>query len=131
MDPTRALSRTILVLAMLAGIVKGLDLPVATQGTEQWAGVVGQALINGGKNPEEIMQRATNFRSRVMASLQDHARVWTDVMDGNFTGLIEKVLNPKLSISAPVFFDNGAGLITSSGNSLLLLDNWCYKFALP
>lgn len=52
--------------------------------------------------------------------LQAHA--WTDVLNGNFTALIEKLLTPKLSISAPVFFNNGAGLITSSGKSLLTLD---------
>ncbi len=52
--------------------VKGLDLPVATQGTEQWAGLVAQAMVNrpGHETPEKTLQGFASFKSRAMADLQ-------------------------------------------------------------
>ncbi len=72
-----------LAIVKLAGDspVKGLDLPVATHGTEQWVGVVGQALMNGGTNQEKIMQALTKFRSRGMASLQEKVNVDHEVFN--------------------------------------------------
>lgn len=70
----RALSWGTLALVMLAEVsaVRGLDLPVATQGTEQWVGVVGQALRHGGNSPEKVMQTFKDFQSRVFANMQEH-----------------------------------------------------------
>lgn len=78
----RALSRTILVLSMLARIVNGLDLPVATLGTEQWAGVVAQALMRGNETPEKLMKAVPNFRSMTMAKFQDHVSAHHELFEG-------------------------------------------------
>lgn len=46
------------------------DLPVATSGFEQWAGVVGKAMSFGDKNQEQSLQSLKTFQSKVMANMQ-------------------------------------------------------------
>ena len=41
--------------------------------------------------------------------------MFQDAKDGDFTGIIKKVLTPKMDIQAPVFFSNTPGVIQSSG----------------
>ena len=47
----------------------GVDLPVATQGTEQWAGVVAKAMTMGGRNQAESMQAMQSFQNLVMQKM--------------------------------------------------------------
>ena len=60
-----------LVLALLAvsAVAADVDLPVATQGTEQWAGVVAKAMTAGGRSQAESMQALKSFQSSVMGKM--------------------------------------------------------------
>ena len=46
-----------------------LELPVATQGTEQWAGVVAKALTAGGMSHTDSLQALQGFKSAVAAKM--------------------------------------------------------------
>ena len=46
-----------------------LELPVATQGTEQWAGVVAKALTAGGMSHADSLQALQGFKSAVAAKM--------------------------------------------------------------
>ena len=56
-----------LVLAHLAilTLAVDVDLPVATQGTEQWAGVVAKAMTVNGRSQAESLQALKFFESSV------------------------------------------------------------------
>ncbi len=58
------------VLASCASAADKIDLPVATGGFEQWAGVVGKAMSFGGKNQAESLQALKSFQGKVMANMQ-------------------------------------------------------------
>ncbi len=59
--------RCLATLALLAvsAVADNIDLPVATQGTEQWAGVVAKAMTAGGRSQSESMQALKSFQSSV------------------------------------------------------------------
>ena len=60
------------MLALLAAAVRAddnVDLPVATQGTEQWAGVLAKAMSAGGKNQGESLQALQSFQDKVFAKV--------------------------------------------------------------
>lgn len=59
----------LLVLASCAS-ASNIDLPVATGGFEQWAGVVGKAMSFGGKNQDQSLQALKSFQSKVFANVQ-------------------------------------------------------------
>ena len=52
-----------------------LELPVATQGTDQWAGVVAKAMTAGGMGHSESLQALQGFRSAVAAKMAKTVRV--------------------------------------------------------
>lgn len=60
----------ILVFLMAGHETQGLDLPVATSGFEQWAGVIGDALAYGGKSKEDTLQALKGFQAVVMEHLK-------------------------------------------------------------
>lgn len=70
----RAQTWTIVVTAMLAGnsLVDCLDLPVATQGLDEWVKIFAQAASYGGKSKEETLQTAKKMQSITMSSFQEH-----------------------------------------------------------
>ena len=51
-----------------------LELPVATHGTEQWAGVVAKALTAGGLSHGESLQALQAFKSAVAAKMAKTVR---------------------------------------------------------
>ena len=59
-------------LAVLAASVKAnkVDLPVATSGTDQWAGVVAKAMTFGAGNQDSAMKNFENFQARAISRLQ-------------------------------------------------------------
>lgn len=62
-------------LAVLAASVKAdrVDLPVATSGTDQWAGVVAKAMTFGAGNQDNAMKNFETFQARAMSRLQKTA----------------------------------------------------------
>lgn len=58
-----------LSLAVLAGS-DGYDLPVATHGFEQWAGVVAKAMSYGRRDQETSLQALKSFQTKVASNLQ-------------------------------------------------------------
>ena len=65
------------LLALLAAAVRAddnVDLPVATQGTEQWAGVLAKAMSAGGKNQGESLQALQSFQDKVFAKVAKTVR---------------------------------------------------------
>ena len=57
-------------LAVLAGS-DGYDLPVATHGFEQWAGVVAKAMSYGGRDQDKSLQALKSFQARVASNMQN------------------------------------------------------------
>ena len=55
--------------AVAAVADSNVDLPVATQGTEQWAGVVAKAMSAGGKNQDESLQALSSFQEKVFSKI--------------------------------------------------------------
>ena len=51
-----------------------LELPVATQGTEQWAGVVAKAMTAGGMDHGESLQALQAFKTAVAAKMAKTVR---------------------------------------------------------
>ena len=66
-------------LAVLAASVKAdkVDLPVATSGTDQWAGVVAKAMTFGAGNQDGAMKNFESFQARAMSRLQKTVRPLT------------------------------------------------------
>ena len=46
-----------------------VDLPVATQGTEQWAGVVAKAMTVNGRSQSESLQALKSFQDSVTSKM--------------------------------------------------------------
>lgn len=66
----------IAMASMLLATVSGaegqtIDLPVATHGFEQWAGVVANAMSFGGGNHDQSLQALKTFQSKVAAKMQE------------------------------------------------------------
>ncbi|BDA50677.1 hypothetical protein COCOBI_16-3530 [Coccomyxa sp. Obi] len=101
-------------IATIGGL-KGetIDLPVATHGFEEWAGVVGKAMSFGGRNQEQSLQALKTFQSKVAAKMQAQATAVKKLQSGDFTDILTKVLNPNIQIDAPVFFSNQGGSDTA------------------
>ncbi len=59
----------VLALLVVSAMADGVDLPVATQGTEQWAGVVAKAMTVGGRSQAESMQAMQSFQDLVMQKM--------------------------------------------------------------
>ena len=59
----------VLALLVLSTVAADVDLPVATQGTEQWAGVVAKAMTAGGRSQTESLQALKSFQSSVMGKM--------------------------------------------------------------
>ena len=59
------------LLALLAISVAAddVDLPVATQGTEQWSGVLTKAMTVGGKSQDASLQALQTFQDKVFAKV--------------------------------------------------------------
>ena len=63
-------------LALMVGsaVADDLQLPVATHGTELWAGVVGKAMTAGGMSHDESLQALRSFKSAVTARMAKTVR---------------------------------------------------------
>ena len=61
----------VLLIAVSGTQCQTIDVPVATHGFEQWAGVVAKAMSFGGRNKAESLQALTNFQSNVQAKMQE------------------------------------------------------------
>ena len=59
---------------MQAKTAGDLELPVATHGTEQWAGVVAKAMTAGGMSHGESLQALQNFKTAVAAKMAKTVR---------------------------------------------------------
>ena len=62
------------LLAVAAVADDSVDLPVATQGTEQWAGVLAKAMSAGGRNQGESLQALQSFQEKVFAKVAKTVR---------------------------------------------------------
>ena len=51
------------------------DLPVATYGFEEWAGVIAKAMSFGGRNQEQSLEALKGFQSKVTAKLQEQVTI--------------------------------------------------------
>ena len=69
---TRRVALLLATLAVLAASMKAdkVDLPVATSGTDQWAGVVAKAMTFGAGNQDNAMKNFESFQARAMSKLQ-------------------------------------------------------------
>ena len=47
-----------------------IDLPVATSGTDQWAGVIAKAMTFGAGDQDTAMKKFESFQARAMSKLQ-------------------------------------------------------------
>ena len=72
----------LLALLAISVVADNVDLPVATQGTEQWSGVLAKAMTMGGRNQEASLQALQSFQDKVFA------KVAKTVSSGSFTQLI-------------------------------------------
>ncbi len=61
---------TVSILAMVLTSAAGLDLPVATHGFEEWAGVVAKAMSFGGRNKDQSLQALKTFQAKATAKMQ-------------------------------------------------------------
>ncbi len=48
----------------------GVDLPVATSGTDQWAGVIAKAMAFGAGDQDTAIKNLESFQARAMSKLQ-------------------------------------------------------------
>ena len=51
------------------------DLPVATFGFEQWAGVIAKAMSFGGRNQKQSLESLKGFQSKVTAKMQEQVTI--------------------------------------------------------
>ncbi|EIE26081.1 hypothetical protein COCSUDRAFT_46483 [Coccomyxa subellipsoidea C-169] len=102
------------VLASCASAADNIDLPVATGGFEQWAGVVGKAMSFGGKNQGESLQALKSFQGKVMANMQKQSNSFKKLTTGDFSDVLSNLLKNKVQISAPVFFNNAPAVIAKT-----------------
>lgn len=59
----------VLVVSGKAG-ASNIDLPVATSGTDQWAGVIAKAMTFGAGDQDTAMKNFESFQARAMGKLQ-------------------------------------------------------------
>ncbi|BDA50676.1 hypothetical protein COCOBI_16-3520 [Coccomyxa sp. Obi] len=102
---------TVLVLLATVNGAQGqkVDLPVATHGFEQWAGVIAKAMSFGKRNQDETLQAFKSFQSDVIAGMQEQATAVKKLQSGDVTDILTKILSPNIQITAPVFFSNAGG----------------------
>lgn len=53
-----------------------VELPVATSGFEEWAGVVAKAMSFGGRDQETSLQLLKSFQASVAAKMQKQVPSW-------------------------------------------------------
>ena len=53
------------------------ELPVATSGFEEWAGVVAKAMSFGGRDKENSLQSLKSFQASVAAKMQNQVSSWS------------------------------------------------------
>ncbi len=58
------------LVVLAASAHAAVDLPVATSGTDQWAGVVAKAMSYGAGNQDDAMKNFESFQARAMSKLQ-------------------------------------------------------------
>ena len=56
-------------LLVASAVADNVDLPVATHGTEQWAGVVAKAMTANGHSQAESLQALKSFQNSVMQKM--------------------------------------------------------------
>ncbi|CAK0783887.1 hypothetical protein CVIRNUC_007087 [Coccomyxa viridis] len=95
-----------------------LELPVATQGTEQWAGVVAKALTAGGMSHADSLQALQGFKSAVAAKMAKTAETLEKLNKGDITGFVEEVMSKAVAIKAPTFFSSNTNLFQDSASAI-------------
>ncbi|CAK0759021.1 hypothetical protein CVIRNUC_002665 [Coccomyxa viridis] len=91
-----------------------LELPVATQGTEQWAGVVAKAMTAGGMDHGKSMQALQAFKTAVAAKMAKTATTLEKLQKGYVTGFVEEVMKKAVAITPPTFFSSNTNLFQDS-----------------
>ncbi|CAL5221431.1 g3619 [Coccomyxa viridis] len=104
--------RCLATLALLAvsAVADNVDLPVATQGTEQWAGVVAKAMTVGGRSQSESMQALKSFQSSVKDKMGQTAVSLQKLGHGDISGFLSQAMTNAVSINAPTFFSTNTNL---------------------
>lgn len=69
----------VLLMAVSGTQCQTIDLPVATHGFEQWAGVVAKAMSFGRRNQAVSLQALRSFQSNVQAKMQEQVNYLPDV----------------------------------------------------
>ena len=59
----------LLALLAISVVADDVDLPVATQGTEQWSGVLAKAMTVGGRDQDASLQALQSFQEKVFAKI--------------------------------------------------------------
>ena len=59
----------LLALLAISAVADSVDLPVATQGTEQWSGVLAKAMTVGGRDQAASLQALQSFQNKVFAKI--------------------------------------------------------------
>ncbi|CAK0783949.1 hypothetical protein CVIRNUC_007152 [Coccomyxa viridis] len=95
-----------------------LELPVATQCTAQWAGVVAKAMTAGGMGHSESLQALQGFRSAVAAKMAKTAETLEKLNKGDIAGFVEEVMNKAVAIKAPTFFSSNTDLFQDSVSAI-------------
>ncbi|CAK0774053.1 hypothetical protein CVIRNUC_004129 [Coccomyxa viridis] len=98
------------LLAVAAVADSNVDLPVATQGTEQWAGVVAKAMSAGGRNQDESLQALSSFQEKVFSKIAKTSKEFDALKSGDAAGFLAEVMSNAVSITAPVFFASSTNL---------------------
>ncbi|CAL5227028.1 g9922 [Coccomyxa viridis] len=114
-----AARRGLEVVLVLAFLVKStaandVDLPVAIQGTEQWAGVVAKAMTVDRRSLAESLQALKIFQSSVMQKTAKTAAALHNTEDGDISGILAQAMKKAVSISAPTFFATNTDLFQDS-----------------
>ena len=59
----------LLAVLAISVVADNVDLPVATQGTEQWSGVLAKAMTMGGRDQDASLQALQSFQDKVFAKI--------------------------------------------------------------
>ena len=65
---------SLLALLAISVVADNVDLPVATQGTEQWSGVLANAMTMGGRDQDASLQALQSFQDKVFAKIAKTVR---------------------------------------------------------
>ena len=86
---------------LVVSAMAAVDLPVATQGTEQWAGVVAKAMTVNGRSQEESLQALQSFKDSVAGKMSKTVRGAYIVSSSRWTAALPR---PEYSVVSGVTY---------------------------